>query len=146
MPRAMRDYTEEATALFERFSGRHELGYQVTHAPVEVMWEFPIQPKLSQPIVLALQNNDELNFGVGHFWSYFFPFDKKYVEFEEVIDKWIEGAARIVPKSGIFIQTLELQILEKGAWKSVYAAKSLRGRKLSMDVVINIPNRASPTE
>jgi hypothetical protein len=51
-------------------------------------------------------------------------FEKKQIEFERIIDKWIEGVARIIPKPGFLIQALELQILENGAWKSVYAAKS----------------------
>jgi hypothetical protein len=146
VPRTTRDYTEEATALFARFARKHELRYEVTHAPVEVMWEFPVQPKLSLRIVLALQNNDELNFGVGNFWSYFFPFEKKQIEFEKIIDKWVEGAARIVPKSGIFTQALELQLLEDGGWKSVYSANSIRWRRFPGTAVSNVLNKMPPSE
>jgi hypothetical protein len=46
-----------------------------------------------------LQNNDELNFGVSGFWSYFFPFPKVAVKFEEILDAWIEGRARIARRS-----------------------------------------------
>jgi len=139
VPRATRDYTEEATALFARFAGKHGLPYEVTDAPVEVMWEFPVQPNLSHCIILALQNNDELNFGVGDFWSYFFPFEKKRFEFEGIIDKWVEGTARIVSKPGLFIQALELQILENGAWNLVYAAMSLGWHKQPKIMLTNIP-------
>lgn len=68
------DYTTQAKALFGRFAERHGLSYAISpDAPVEVLWTFPEQPKLSMPITLGLQNLDELNFGVSDFWSYFFP-------------------------------------------------------------------------
>ena len=125
----MADFTEQAAALFARFASKHGLTYMVGNAPVELLWTFPVQSKLTHPIVLGLQNNDELNFGVGGFWSYFFPFEDKHVEFEKVIDKWVEGNARIISMAGILIQTLELQVLENGRWNTAYAAKSLALRK-----------------
>ena len=67
----MRDYTQEAEALFARVAERHSLRFEIdASAPVEVLWRFPKQEQLSLPITLALQNNDELNFGVAKFWSY----------------------------------------------------------------------------
>lgn len=125
----MPDFTEQATALFARFASKHGLTYTVGNAPVELLWEFPIQPKLKHRIALALQNNDELNFGVGEFWSYFFPFEDKQAEFERVLESWIVGSARIVSKAGILIQTLELQMFEEGRWNTAYAARSLSIRK-----------------
>lgn len=131
------NYINQATEMFARFAAKHRLNYVVQDAPVEVLWEFPVQPGLSHRIVLGLQNNDELNFGVGGFWSYFFPFAEKQAEFETVIDKWIEGAARIVPKSGILSQTLELQVLEEGNWTTAYAACSLTLRKPAPEILTN---------
>ena len=78
---------------------------------------------------LCLQNNDELNFGVGSFWSYFFPFPDVERKFEEQIDAWVEGRARIVPKAGFLIQVLELQVLENGEWNEAYGAASLTFKK-----------------
>lgn len=70
-PKHQRDCSTEAIELFTRFAARHGLTHMKIDAPVEVFWEFPVQAKLSHRIVLGLQNNDELNFGVGDFWSYF---------------------------------------------------------------------------
>ncbi len=124
--------------MFARFAARHELAYWVLEAPVELLWEFPVQPKLRHRIVLGLQNNDELNFGVGEFWSYFFPYTDKHAEFENLIDKWVEGNARILPKPGRIAQTLELQVSQDGVWRTAYAAFSLSWRKPSTDVLINL--------
>ena len=53
------DYTTQAEALFGFFAERHGLAYEITpDAPVEVLWTFPEQPKLSMPITLGLQNSD----------------------------------------------------------------------------------------
>jgi len=82
-------YTDEATALFSRFAKRHGLHHLEIDAPVEVLWEFPIQTGLSLPLTLGLQNNDELNFGVPGFWSYFFPFPRIAEEFESCLDAWL---------------------------------------------------------
>ena len=134
----MRDFTRQAAALFARFASKHGLTYVEGNAPVELLWEFPVQSKLTHRIVLCLQNNDELNFGVGGFWSYFFPFEDKHVEFEKVIDKWVEGNARIVSRAGVLIQTLELQVLENGHWNTAYAAKSLALRKPPSVTLTNV--------
>ena len=71
------NYAAEAEQLFTRFADRHRLSYRiVTDAPIELCWEFPEQRVLSLPITLALQNIDELNFGVTNsgFWFYHFPY------------------------------------------------------------------------
>lgn len=36
--------------------------------PVEISLRLPQQPGLKYPVWLALQNEDELHFSVGHFW------------------------------------------------------------------------------
>jgi hypothetical protein len=61
------NYTTEATVLFQQFAERHTLTYMPVDAPIEVLWKFPIQPKLTLPVSLGLQNRDELNFGVPGF-------------------------------------------------------------------------------
>ena len=133
----VRHFTDEATELFSRFALRHGLKYQVLDAPVEVLWAFPEQQKLSNRIVLGLQNNDELNFGVGEFWSYFFPYLDVAVRFESLIDAWVEGRARTVPVPGLLHQTIELQILEDGEWKNAYGAGSITFKRRSPLVLKN---------
>jgi len=114
-------YTEEATALFSRFARRHGLDHLEVDAPVEAMWEFPTQKRLSLPLKLGLQNNDELNFGVPGFWSSFFPFPRVAEEFESCLDAWLKGQARIVRRRR-FARIASSSILEvrNGTdWKTV---------------------------
>jgi hypothetical protein len=115
------DHTNEATALFGRFARRHGLDHLEIDAPVEVLWEFPIQRGLSLPLTLGLQNRDELNFGVPGFWSYFFPFSRIAEEFESCLDAWLIGEARIVRRRR-FLQVASSSILEvrkDSEWKIV---------------------------
>lgn len=106
--------------MFARFAERHGLRYEVDHsAPVEVLWSFPVQNGVTLPIVLGLQNGDELSFGVSDFWSYFFPFEKAAARFEQTLEAWIVGEARIAvtgPCGRV------LQVWEDGRWRSVYSA------------------------
>jgi hypothetical protein len=115
-----RDYTDEATKLFERIAAKHQLIYEVEdQAEVELLWSFPVQPKLIQSITLGLQNWDELNFGVERFWSYFFPFEDVAERFEFILDAWVEGRARI----GIVgLGGRMLQLEENGVWQIAYSA------------------------
>lgn len=137
-----RDFTEQATALFTRFAHKHGLIYvAAVGAPIEVLWEFPIQHKLRRSIVLGLQNGDELNFGVGDFWAYFFPFDTRRVEFERVIDMWVEGDARIISKTGFLLRGLQLQTFENGVWSTAYKASSLSWHKRPPVILTNTPDR-----
>ena len=117
------DYTEEAVALFARFVERHGLLYEVDEsAPVEVLWNFPVQEKLTLPITLGLQNGDELNFGVSDFWSYFFPFPKVVARFEQAIDAWLVGDARVAV-TGPWGRVL--QIWQDDQWQFVYGANRI---------------------
>lgn len=78
-----------------------------------------MQPGLSTPITLGLQNLDELNFGVGEFWSYFFPFGEVAAEFEHILDAWVAGSARVAVTGR---HSGRLQLLEGSKWKTVYSA------------------------
>lgn len=114
------DYTREAEALFSRFAERHGLSFEVdTLAEMEVCWTFPKQNKLSMPLILGLQNGDELNFGVGDFWSYFFPYERVAQRFERILDAWVAGEARVAIMRG---QGRLLQIREGDDWKAAYGA------------------------
>lgn len=117
------DYTREAEALFTRFAERHQLSYEIEHdAPVELLWTFPVQVRLAFPIILGLQNCDELNFGVSDFWSYFFPFEKAAAQFERILDAWVTGEARVAVTGS---RGRVLQLWEKGRWRSVYGANRI---------------------
>jgi hypothetical protein len=118
------DHTPAAEALFRRFAERHGLRWTVLEAPVEVLWEFPAQPGLAHAIVLGLQNDDELNFGVGFFWSCFFPFEAQAAGFEATLDAWMRGDARVVRRR--WDDVLELR--EDGGWRRIYSAGHWRSR------------------
>ena len=115
-----RDCTAEANALFHRFVERHGFTHEVdTAAPVEVLWHIPAQEGLSFPLTLGLQNWDELNFGVDDFWSYFFPFDAVASDFEQILDQWVSGNARVAV---VGKRARTLQTRDGDDWKSVYWA------------------------
>jgi hypothetical protein len=117
------NYTERAVELFDRFARRHGFRYEAdTRAPVEVMWTLPAQAGLSLPIILGLQNEDELNFGVGDFWSYFFPFNDVVQRFEKYLDMWVSGDARIAITGR---KGRVMQVRDGTRWKSVYGAGRL---------------------
>jgi hypothetical protein len=123
------DYTAEAEQLFVRFAKRYQLSYRVMDAPVEICWEFPEQRLLSLPITLALQNIDELNFGVAKaFGSYFFPYPKVCSAFEAILDAWVEGRARII--LGGYWKGHRLQVRAAGGnWTTEKVAHTLSGRQ-----------------
>lgn len=96
----MQDYTHEAEALFARIAERRGLRFEIDQkAPVEVLWRFPKQEQLSVPIVLALQNNDELNFGVADFWSYLFPFPQVGFDTRDVFQSPSLSRQRLEPST-----------------------------------------------
>lgn len=114
-----KDYTPEAEALFGRLAERYELEFVVERGvPMEVLWSFPVQPHLSRPITLGLQNLDELNFGVGDLWTYFFPFPDHAERFEQIVGSWIEGNGRVAVTGS---KSCNLQLLEGAVWKTVYS-------------------------
>lgn len=126
MRRLSRDYTPEARRHFAEFAERYGLSYPEEPSPIEVLWRFPAQAGLVQPIVLGLQNSDELNFGVGDFWSYFLPFDEASTRFDAILDAWMIGDARVARYA--FGWGLALQVRQGQAWKEVYQANFGWGR------------------
>jgi len=129
-------YVAEATALFKAFAERHDLTFVKKEAPVELLWEFPVQTKLSLPVTLGLQNNDELNFGVDHFWSYFFPFPKSAAKFTQIIDAWVEGRARLVRKQRFmnWLSLTKLELKKGDTWMTVYRAYGERWTQSEMTI------------
>ena len=119
----MDHYIEEAEALFGRFAERHRLTYEATiSGPIEVLWTFPTQERLTLPVTLGLQNGDELNFGVSDFWSFFFPYEEVESLFEHILDAWVLGQARVAV-TGRWGRVLQVQ--EEHCWKSVYRSNRI---------------------
>ena len=139
-----RDRTEEATALFTRFVERHGFAHEVdADAPVEVMWHIPAQKGLSLPLTLGLQNWDELNFGVDDFWSYFFPFDGVAQEFDQILEQWVAGDARVgvTGRRGRI-----LQVRDGDEWTTVYKANTMPFfRSKPREFICNDPNYSNST-
>ncbi len=137
-----RDCTEDAIVLFSNFVSRHGFTYEVDEtAPVETMWVIPSQAGLSLPLVLGLQNNDELNLGVEKFWSYFFPFDDVAEEFEEILEKWVAGDARLL---AVGWRGKVLEVRNGHDWKIVYEANCWFSRKVKA-VIQNDPSYSNST-
>lgn len=114
------DYSDRARALFERFAQQHRLSLVDTRSSqVEVLFELPVQPGLKHALTLGLQNLDELNFGVEHFWSYFFPYEEVEAEFENILAEWMAGRARVVRFRG---RGRDLELLKGGEWTPIYRA------------------------
>ena len=113
---------------------RHELTFTDTQSgQVELLYKFPVQPGLTHPLSLALQNEDELNLGVEKFWSYFFPYEEVEAEFEHILEEWIAGRARIVRYGKSRARDLEL--LKDGRWEAVYRANGLLLRRRNPIIV-----------
>jgi hypothetical protein len=88
---------------------------------------FPAQERLTFPMMLGLQNNDELNFGVSGFSSYFFPFPSVVQKFESCIDAWVLREARIVHRRRLFrfASMSTLEVSSGGEWIPLYRARGI---------------------
>lgn len=117
---ASHDFSQEAEALFKRWAERHNLHYDIRDEEnVEVLWEFPQQTKLWLPVTLGLQDLNVLNFGVADFWSFIHPFETNATYFENLLDAWLSGNARVaVLRWG----GRTLQMRDGSTWKTVYWA------------------------
>ncbi len=86
-----------------------------------ILWEFLKQDGLSRPIVIALSNFDELNFGVADFWSYFFPFEDVQEQFRVILTLWMQGNARIA----VYRRRMRRLEVKCGSdWHHVYEANA----------------------
>ena len=90
--------------------------------PVELSIKMPLQSGLKQSVWLALQNNDELTFGVGEFQVEWFPCtdEKKANEFIEAVSSYLEGSSRIMEHyRGKRCVKAELQIPNGSEWETI---------------------------
>ena len=136
-PAPPEDCTRPAQAIFADFAARHDLAFTAAvGTPMELLWDFPEQPGLAHPITLCLSNGDELSFGVGDFWSYFFPFADVKDLFEAVLDAWMEGRARIAVYRG---RKRTLEMREGEGWRVAYTANPNPLRRQPVRYLINRP-------
>jgi hypothetical protein len=120
------DHTIEVEALVRRVCERYALAAQVQSAPIELLMVIPAQNGLSQSVSVGLQNIDELNLGIGHFWSYFFPFDDKKHSFEAALEGFTLGDYRVAEHSqfGKRPYKCTLEHRTKNGWEIFYSAHS----------------------
>lgn len=144
-----RNFTADAEALFQEIISeaglRHERDLS---APVELLWRLPVQAGLSVEMQFGLQNADELNLGIGRFWSSMFPFNKVQRDFRRLALGFIEGRCRVAEwrRMGLlYKKTLEEP--EGSTWRTAYTEHVLPlplpfgQKKLSYTVNTCAPSR-----
>ena len=100
-----------------------------TEDPVEISISLPAQPGLNHKIWLALQNEDELHFSVGHFWLEWFPCTNalKTQSFIEAVCGFISGDCRVVEQyKGSECVKATLQCRDGETWQAIGAWSKLR--------------------
>jgi hypothetical protein len=122
----MKDYTDDAEALFRDFAARHSFTIEkITQRNVELLMRLPRQQGLSFELTLGLQNSDELNIGFEGFWSYFFPFAEKRHVVESALEGIALGKCRLAIHrqfGGVVKRVLEQR--SNGSWDRIYTAVS----------------------
>ena len=107
---------------------------------VEISIELPVQPGLKHKVWLALQNNDELHFSVGHFWLEWFPCTKaaKVDAYVEAVRGFLSGRYRVLEheRKGKCLKA-ELQAPTLQGWETVGTWSKLRAPSFA-EVQFNI--------
>jgi hypothetical protein len=122
------DYTADAEKLFRDFAARHSFLIEKLDNPnVELLMRIPIQSGISFELILGLQNEDELNIGIGEFWSYFFPFEHVRKQVDAALDGIASGECRIAThrQFGRSVK-IELERRSGSTWVLIYSANKLR--------------------
>lgn len=89
---------------------------------VEISVTLPVQDGLQHEVWLALQNNDELTFGVNHFQCEWFPCTEqtRVDEFTNAVTGWLSGRHRILEHfRGARCVKAELQARETDDWRTL---------------------------
>lgn len=90
--------------------------------PVDLSFHMPVQPGLKQRVWLALQNRDELSFGVGAFQLEWFPCTdpEKVKGFIEAVAGYVSGHYRVLEhRLGSKCVKAQLQAPDGTAWKTL---------------------------
>jgi hypothetical protein len=116
------DYTNEAEQFFCDFADRHSLTIsKVEQENVELLMVVVVQDRLSFELVLGLQNGDEINIGIGKFWSHFFPFTAELESVSKLLDGLVTGKTRLVTHRQFSrVAFRDMEILSEGIWTRGY--------------------------
>jgi hypothetical protein len=90
--------------------------------PVEISITMPVQPGLSHEVWLCLQNQDELGFGVGHFYYEWFPCTKanRVEKYLKAVIGFLSGEYRILEHyRGSTCYRAKLQKPDGDGWRTV---------------------------
>jgi len=117
-----RDYAPEAETLFREIVAT--TGLTVDTQPnefPELIWHAPAQSGLSVEMVFGLQNYDELNLGIGPFWSCMFPFEKVQHDFKRLALGFIAGTCRVAEwRRGSLLYKRTLEEPSGSRWRTAY--------------------------
>ncbi len=97
-------------------------------AAVELSILIPVQPGLNHKVWLALQNNDELHFSVGHFWLEWFPGTNptRVAEYIGAVIGFLSGEYRVLEHwRGNRCVKAELQAPSNGSWQTIGTWRNL---------------------
>ena len=103
--------------------------------PVEISISLPAQARLKYDIWLALQNEDELHFSVGHFWLEWFPCTDflKAQAYVDAVCGFISGDCRVVEQfRGPDCVKATLQRRNGETWQTIGTWSKLRLPSLSV--------------
>ena len=115
-------YADEAEALFTNFAEKHSLNIvKKSEEQMDLSMIVPQQSGLSFEIMLGLQNNDEINIGIGNFWSYFFPFPEVKDKVAIILDGLCTGDTRLATHTQFNKPVFrDLEIFTQTAWERAY--------------------------
>jgi hypothetical protein len=124
------------SAFAQIFAAHPHLEWRENNAnPVEISISLPTQAGLKHDIWLALQNEDELHFSVGHLWLEWFPCTDllKTQAFVDAVCGFISGECRVVEQyKGADCVKARLQIREGETWQTIGTWSKLRLPSLSV--------------
>jgi hypothetical protein len=98
--------------------------------PVELSIRLPVQPGLNHEVWLALQNNDELSFSVGHFWLEWFPCSKASCvdEYIAAVTGFLSGEYRVLEHYlGKHCMKAELHAPSPSGWQTIGSWRTALG-------------------
>ena len=134
-----------ALRTFEKIARRYP-DFSITKGeiePGEPDWIIPVQQGIAHEIHLGLSNIDELHFGVGRFWSSYFPCAELRVvkTYFDAVTGFIDGKYRVREHyRGQSCIGADLQRPAQAGWSTLYAWSKLHWpfpRKKTYKVVTN---------
>jgi hypothetical protein len=111
--------------------------------PVEISLTLPQQPGMKHQVWLALQNEDELHFSVGHFWLEWFPCTRpeRVEQFVESVCGFLSGQYRVIEHNrGQSCFKAELQKPSSQGWETIGTWSRLRWPSFRRSAVTELVN------